>query len=134
MTFTKIDVGGQPIQIACKPGVVSIQNDDQLLTLLKEPAGAEAVAKAAKKLYEEQVGKKLDIATGSLHTEILGHVYPDRFMKVLDNLKLPAFADKGIEKVLTRTAVIDCGESGKDSNRFIWDLLHKHAYDMIKKL
>lgn len=134
MTFTSVTVGGQPIQIACKKGVVSIQNDDKLLKLLKEPTEAEAVAKAAKKLYEEQLGQKLDIATGSLHTEILGHVYPDRFMKMLDSLKLPAFADKGIEKVLTRTAVIDCGEAGKDGNRFIWDLLHKHAYDVIKKL
>lgn len=134
MTFSKVDVLGQTVQIACKPGVVSIQNDDALTRILKEQAGAEAVAKAAKTLYEKQFGQKLDIATGSLHTEILGHVYPDRIMKVLDQLKLPAFADKGIEKVLERTAVIDCGESGKDSNRFIWDLLHKHAYDMIKKL
>lgn len=134
MTLHRVQVFDEVVEVACKQGVVSIQNDASLAKLLAKPGGAKEVAKAVKSFYKQQFQQELKIETGSLHAEILGHVYPDRMMKVFDDVKLPAVLDRGIDKILTRTAVIDCGETGKDGNRFVWDLLHKHAYALIEKL
>ncbi|MER1985871.1 MAG: hypothetical protein ABS948_08275 [Solibacillus sp.] len=128
MSFIKTDVQGTKasytLAVAYEQGVVRINNDAVLKQLLDtESQSSMLAAKAIKAMYKSKMDETLDISDTSLAIEILGHVYPDRIGKAIKNIPLPALLKNSIDKVLERTTVIDCGESGKDSNRWVWDAL-----------
>lgn len=112
------------IRVDYKDGIVSIENNNELEALLKaESAGSLIVAKRVKEMYKTRKGKALNIDTNSLAIEILGHVYPDKIATAIKGASVPQFVKDFVNKVLVRTSIIDCGESGKDSNRAVWDIL-----------
>lgn len=106
--------------------VVRIENDEALRQLLDtEDEAPMLIARTLKSTYKNQMNKRLDISDTSLAIEILGHVYPDRVGKTLKSIPLPSPIKNAIDKILERTDVIDCGETNKDSNRWVWDALAK---------
>ncbi|MFJ7887015.1 hypothetical protein ACIQYL_02880 [Lysinibacillus xylanilyticus] len=100
--------------------------------MLKDKSSASLQAAAVINAeYKKRKGRALDISEGSLSVEILGHVYPDRIGNTIKKLPLPGSIEDAIDKILKRTEVIDCGESSKDSNRFLWDFLYNTASNLI---
>lgn len=132
MAFVTTTVDGYNLSVEYKDGVVSIKNNSALNNLLKDKSSASLKAAAVIKAeYKKKKGKALDISEGSLGVEILGHVYPDRIGNAIKKLPLPGFIEDAIDKFLKRTEVIDCGESSKDNNRFLWDFLYNTASNLI---
>lgn len=116
------------IAMRCPKYFVQIKNDEILKDFLdQDGVGSMEIAAWMKKLYYQEWECELDISEKSLAIEILGHVYANDFMKLIE--KLP-FADnedtafgKLVENLQEHLDIIDCGERGRDNNRFVWDAL-----------
>lgn len=116
------------IAMRCPKYFVQIKNDEILKDFLdQDGVGSMEIAAWMKKLYYREWECELDISEKSLAIEILGHVYANDFMKLIE--KLP-FADnedtafgKLVESLQEHLDIIDCGEKGRDNNRFVWDAL-----------
>lgn len=116
------------IAMRCPEHFVQIKNDKVLKEFLdREGVGSMEIAAWMKEFYRREWECELDISQKSLAIEILGHVYANDFMKLVE--KLP-FADnedtafgKLVENLQEHMDIIDCGEKGRDHNRFVWDAL-----------
>jgi hypothetical protein len=118
-------VPGTNITFTMEPGVVHIDNDSYLETVLdngiKTPY---EIASAIKSKYKSVYGVGLDIATDSLSLEIVGHVYPGEVAEYVKSKSfVPDWIKEVADEVIVHTSVIDCGEEDKDSNRIVWDTL-----------
>lgn len=115
---------------------VHITNDKGLWTLLEEDIESRTTAFAdwIKAQYQSFFQKELDITTDSLVVEIWGHVYFEYYiLAVKELLKLKLIAGF-LENILQASEVIDCGESGLDNNRKLWDMLAPHKAFILKML
>lgn len=133
----------EQITVRYEDKIVRVTCDDALMDYLELPGnGSVPLAEHILKSYEGYFHKPLEISLHSLAVEILGHVYADKFGSSLSELSrhlsseqtshLKALADK----LLERTAVIDCGERSVDGNRFVWDFLepfHSLIYLLLGK-
>ena len=114
-------VPGTLITFTMEPGVVHIDNDS---ALKNSSLNSWDIASEIKAKYKSVYGVKLDITTNSMAIEIEGHVFPDKMARYVKSLPgVPDFVVDFCTDVLERTEVIDIGESNKDSNRWVWDLL-----------
>ncbi|MBC6109388.1 hypothetical protein ACFOG5_03820 [Pedobacter fastidiosus] len=84
--------------------------------------------------YRNHFGVDLNITNDSLIVEIVVHVYCDyiglgfnRFIKI-------RWIQKLVGKLLKRAEIVDCGEKGVDSNRWLWDFLSKYKAQILKLL
>ncbi|ASJ54385.1 hypothetical protein BP422_12955 [Brevibacillus formosus] len=123
-------VPGTNITFTMKPGSVHIDNDSYLRTVLdNEVMTGKKIAREIKDIYYDVYGVNLDISTKSLAIEILGHVYPGEVAKfVKAEFDPPKWVIRGLDEIVRRTKVIDCGEDNEgseDSNRQLWDFLAK---------
>lgn len=118
----------EKITITYSPGIVRITCDSALKNYLEEPGnGALSLSSFILEEYKKRQHSELKISKDSLAIEILAHTFVDSFseaVSVIGNLLPPALAKavlKLMEQVHVHTETIDCGESGVDNNRWIWD-------------
>lgn len=106
-------------------GVVHIMNDEELKSLLRNSlgGGTQILIKTLKQEYSKEFKQTLQISDKSFEVEIWGHLYCEylfhdlyRRVRIEPLYKLDRF-------VKYHCKTIDIGESGKDSNRFFWNLL-----------
>lgn len=112
-------------------GTVHIYNDKAFWECVQhDPKGtvAELVNKI-KTAYLHHKGQTLRISDRSLVVEIWGHLYYEYYVLRLRRMLNANWFDRLSIKLLKPSESIDCGEQGKDSNRWIWDVLsHGHGF------
>ena len=116
------------IAMRCPKHFVQIKNYEKLNDFLDQDGiGSMEIAAWMKKLYYREWKCGLNISEKSLAIEILGHVYANDFMKLIEKLPFADHEDtafgKLVESLQVHLDVIDCGEKGRDNNRFVWDML-----------
>jgi len=84
--------------------------------------------------YNNHFAAPLGITESSLIIELWGHVYIDYFTRAVKELVNIAPVKLLTDKVIKYCAVIDCGETAKDSNRFIWDMLSAQVENIDRLL
>ncbi|MGG3572561.1 hypothetical protein ABES80_08685 [Bacillus gobiensis] len=132
MNFIITKVGEYELQVAYEVGLVRINSDENLYSLLdNEKSGASTIAAVVKNKYQAILGKELDIETNSLAIEILGHVYPNKIIDATRSVPMPEKAKEFINMLHDKASVIDCGERGKDENRMIWDTIDAASRSFI---
>jgi len=131
-----IKINGHCIGVCFDAGIVHIINDAALQSLLQQDAEthADLLAEAITTAYRACYREELAISHDSLVVEIWGHVYAGRLADALARLLPVNLLEQLAEKVSGYCAVIDCGEAGKDTNRFFWDLLAPFKRPMAKLL
>lgn len=133
----------ESIPIKYEHNIVRITCNDALINYLELPGnGSVPLAEHILTTYESHFHKPLEISLHSLAVEILGHVYADKFGSCLNHFSEHLSGEqtnqlhKLAEKLLERTAIIDCGERSVDNNRFVWDFLepfHSLIYLLLGK-
>ncbi|MFB2120096.1 hypothetical protein [Parapedobacter sp. 2B3] len=116
---------GLPVQVTFADGLVRIVNDQpfkQAVTGQPEGNTTALVAKI-KSDYKASFGNGLAIGDDSFVMEILGHLYFDYLLLRYKSL-LRFICVFGLYDRFCRSCrVIDCGERGKDPNRWLWNKL-----------
>lgn len=133
LNYQPLHVYNYPIHVAFTNHSVHVKNTEVLDELLKDKGLiCRDIAQTVKKNYEETMKKDLDISTDSIALEILGHVYPNKLASVLYTI-LPALQSMpGF--ILDKTEIINIGESGYDSNRWVWDRLEPLYVAIVDRL
>lgn len=122
MNYLNININGYNVQVNFTDRCAHVLNDATLKNMLSGTQGGSLkLASAIKSTYNHYMLKPLNIDTRSIALEILGHVYPDRFLNAIISLPIPSSIKNACQSVADHTAVIDSGESTVDSNRFVWD-------------
>ena len=121
--------------------LVQITCGEALKNYLEEPGnGAVELSAHILKEYKKRKKSELKISKDSLAIDILAHTYADTFSETVSSaeLHLPAALSEAVlglmKKVHAHTEIIDCGESGVDNNRWIWDGLTVFKKNIYKAL
>ncbi|WP_051293409.1 hypothetical protein [Olivibacter sitiensis] len=122
------------VQVTFGHGTVHICNDMAFWQCVhQEPIKRVwALAALIKEDYIRHKGQALRISDRSLVVEIWGHLYYEYYVLRLKRRLNARWFDRLSVKLLKPADIIDCGEKGKDSNRWIWDLL-SGAYGLIAR-
>ena len=124
------------IKIHLEPGLIRVYSDAELWRFLNKEKSKrfELLIRTIKDSYFAKFKTPLSISDHSLIVEILVHVYCDylglRFNKIV---KIKSI-NKLVNLLLKRAEIVDCGETDKDSNRWIWDALARYKTFFIKLL
>ena len=114
------NIDGFILKVSLKPGLVRFVANYALQYATN--AGWRNVERLAEKVladYKMKFGEELRISKNSLIVEILGHIYTYKIV-----LGLRKFADWSLFRKLSHhSCKIECGETGIDNNRWIWDLI-----------
>lgn len=116
---------GLPVRVEIKDGMVHIVNDPSLRrVVVEQPSVATAaLVDEIRADYKATFDKGLAIADNSFIVEIWGHLYCDylllKYTKMLKVILIFGLYDR----LYRSCRVIDCGEGGKDPNRWLWDKL-----------
>lgn len=124
------------ISVKLEPGVIRVFSDAELWKFLNTQTSPRftLLADTIKSDYHKEFGSVLKISDPSLIVEILVHVFCDNLgLKFNHYIKFNPL-NKLISKLIHRAEIIDCGERGKDSNRWIWDSLAKFKSLLINML
>lgn len=122
---THYPIRGNLVTAYIHEGLACIVNDDAL----KRVVGAEptksvsSLVRQIKADYIIRFGKQLAIEEHSFAIEILGHVYFERFLRRHRRILRWVLFWGLYDRFCRSCVVIDCGERGKDPNRFFWDAL-----------
>ncbi|GAB3010495.1 hypothetical protein GCM10027051_10400 [Niabella terrae] len=108
------------IRVRFRKGILQLKADHALRELVrKDWAAVEQLSAKLLVIYQALYEEALQINQNSLIIEILGHVYTYRLCLVLRK-----YFPRGLFRLIAyRSCIIECGESPKDRNRWIWDLL-----------
>lgn len=129
-------IAGYKIAVTFKESSVHIVNDEQLWAMLNADrlGNSKALAALVRADFEAMQKRPLQIEESSLIVEIWGHVYIDYFAKMIHDFLPVNILESLVNKVQDYCAVIDCGEKGSDSNRFLWDMLSGQMKNIDKIL
>lgn len=118
-----ISVLGKNIQLTFTQHKIKLTNNEDLESLVatNPETSTDALVTAIKSEYRQAIGKDIDISNSSMAVEIWGHIYAENFLTVIKSLPMFGLVDGLAEKLREHCEVIDMGESGHDSNRFVWD-------------
>lgn len=119
----KFKLDGEEISYQLSKQAIHIKNDASLEKVLAKASSAEVIAKGVKEKYQAKYGAPLNVSDKSVAIEIYGHVFPEKIAETLKKVPSPGFVKEGLDKVLMRTDMIDCGEDQIDSNRKLWDAI-----------
>ncbi|WP_316799316.1 hypothetical protein [Pedobacter frigidisoli] len=113
------------IKIKFDEGIIRVYSNAQLWQYVNGKAKERLtqLAEAIKNEYAALFSKPLQISTKSLILEILVHVYCDYLGLAFNRYVRITGIQKLVKKLLLRAEVVDCGETAKDGNRWVWDLL-----------
>ncbi|WP_118950141.1 hypothetical protein [Taibaiella helva] len=129
----RINIREEEISVVFDEHAVHIANDEALKCLLEAgKAGAlDELVCQLKQHFLQLFDRELDISDASLAVEIWGHVYFGYLATALDNLVRLQLITTLTDKVIGYCAMIDCGESGHDHNRFFWNMLAPFAAKIV---
>ena len=89
------------IGIRCTDKLVQVINDEYLVEFLNQDGvGSMELAEVMRNMYQEQIGRELQISQKSLAIELLGHVFFGEFVQKLENLPFSRKKDSGYLAVL----------------------------------
>lgn len=127
---------GRSVHVVMEDGLVRIDNDISLRrALVKQPEAATRLLVAGIKAdYEAVFGTRLGIGNDSFIVEIWGHLYFDHLLLKHRRILRVILAFGLYNRFVRSCAVIDCGERGKDPNRWLWDRLVPLRHMMGKRL
>ncbi|TCD28146.1 hypothetical protein EZ456_05485 [Pedobacter psychrodurus] len=130
------ELAGNKIKVGLEPQLIRVYSNAELWAYLDGKADArfELMINTIKADYEQHFGKALAISNASLIVEILVHVYCDYLGLSFNRMVQIKWVQALVKKLLKRAEVVDCGEKGVDSNRWVWDLLAKGKSIFIKIL
>ncbi|SEM19977.1 hypothetical protein SAMN05216436_102204 [bacterium A37T11] len=113
------------ICIRMEPGVLRIINDFELWKLLgtHPRLHTSILVDTALLVYLQFFQHPLAISHASLIVEIWGHVYYEWLILSLKHAIPISFLHKKLNEMVRPSQIIDCGEKGKDSNRWFWNFL-----------
>lgn len=119
------ELAGNKIKVGLEPQLIRVYSNAELWAYLDGKANArfELMVNTIKADYEQHFGKTLAISNASLIVEILVHVYCDYLGLSFNRMVQIKWIQALVKKLLKRAEVVDCGEKGVDSNRWVWDLL-----------
>ena len=120
-------IAGCLLRVQWTDGVIRIVNDYGLQRLLMEQT-EQRTAMLVDRLeadYRQYYQRPLQIGADSLAVEIWAHVYTERFFARLYRHFPWAPMRRLYHFIRRRCRIIDCGETRRDSNRWLWDLLGK---------
>jgi len=116
---------GVPIRVKIQEGLVRIVND----LSFKQAADKQlqvttrTLVTQIKTDYKAIFGCDLAIPDDSFITEIWGHLYADYFLLRYRRMMKCILIFGLYDRFLRSCEVIDCGERGKDPNRWLWNKL-----------
>lgn len=115
---------------------VHIINNKDLWTLLENDTETRTMVLVTwiKEQYRFFFDKELEITEDSLAVELWGHVYFEYYILAVKELIRLQLIENFLERILKVSEVIDCGESGFDNNRKLWDMLAPHKSFILKML
>lgn len=130
-----ITINGHWLLISFEDGAIHLTSNAALWTLLSENAkvNVEKLSTAILNEYKSIFAKELDISLKSLSVEIIGHVYAEHLLAHVNGFIQQLNIDVDLNKIIRNCSVIDCGETGKDGNRWFWNMLTTF-YDTITDL
>lgn len=110
------------IALVCEPQIIRVKNDAVLMNALAKHGRKRSrqIAAYAHAYYNGKYGRQLRISERSLACEIFGHYF---IMKTAMLMRSRHIALRFATWLIRHMDVIDCGERGTDSNRFVWDIL-----------
>jgi hypothetical protein len=113
------------IKVGLELQLIRVYSNAELWKYLDGKANTrfELMVNTIKTDYAQQFGKALAISNDSLIVEILVHVYCDYLGLSFNRIVKIKWIQNLVKKLLKRAEVVDCGEKGVDSNRWVWDLL-----------
>ncbi|TCD10430.1 hypothetical protein EZ449_08755 [Pedobacter frigidisoli] len=119
------ELAGCRLKVSLDDGLVRVYSNAELWGFLKGNASLrfDLLVETIKKDYLLTFKKPLDISNNSLILEILVHVYCDYIGLLFNKMVKIKPIQILVSKLLKRAEVVDCGEQGKDSNRWVWDFL-----------
>lgn len=113
-----------PLEVSFRPKVISIdfrpyKQKQELNLLYKHCVG---LVDEIKHDYEQHYGKPLKISKASLMAEIWGHLIA-YYVSLGFKRRVKVWPIQNFAKFAAfRSAVVDCGETKVDANRWFWDL------------
>ena len=124
----KYELAESLIQVKFQENSVHIVNDKELWQLLAEDIEnrTTALAQEIRKDFSLQYKRELKITEDSLIVEIWGHVYFEYFALAIQNLINLKLIESIVSSAISYSELIDCGETGYDNNRWLWDILAPH--------
>jgi hypothetical protein len=121
----KYIIGDYTIGAVIDDTSVHIINSEDLRQLFSKEIALRTDQLTARLLkdFEQRNGRAFTVTADSLAVELWGHVYFEHFVLVIKRLLQLRFIDNIAEQMIQYSEVIDCGEEGTDSNRWLWDVL-----------
>ncbi|MEH6308228.1 hypothetical protein RYH73_21405 [Olivibacter sp. CPCC 100613] len=111
------------VRVGYEPGIIRISNDIDLWHFFDHDITQKTawLINAIQQDHESLYGAPLKIRSNSLAVEIWGHLYFEYYLLRFARFLGIHHQSQKLQCLLGRTAIIDCGEKNKDSNRFLWD-------------
>lgn len=113
------------VHVTFGEGMVHIYNDSAFWDFVDaDPIESVALlVRQIKSEYLKYMGQALAVTDRSFVVEVWGHLYYEYYVLRLKCMLNARWFDRWSVKLLRPSASIDCGEKGKDRNRWLWDLL-----------
>ena len=127
---------GLSVRVEVMEGLVRIVNDLPLKQALDKhlQATTASLVTQVKADYEGAFGRALAISDESFIAEIWGHLYADYLLLKYSKL-LKCILRFGLyDRFMRSCEVIDCGEHGKDPNRWLWNQLAPFRKTLRRRL
>lgn len=123
--YSNINIQNSNISVLLHKNRIGIVNNDQLAALVSGIGNntTEELVSAIKKEYSRLFNKEFNVSDDSIVVEIWGHIYADKFADAVKSISPIKLVDELADKISARCEMINIGEKGYDSNRFVWDLL-----------
>lgn len=117
--------GGKTLPVAFGQGVARIENNEELWAYINAdpPVRTRKLVEWIQKNYSVAFGGRLGISDNSFIMEIWGHLYFEYFLLRNETVGRILFPFGLYRRLVESCAAIDCGESGVDTNRWLWDFL-----------
>ncbi|PWS29127.1 hypothetical protein DHW03_04695 [Pedobacter yonginense] len=130
------ELEGCTIKVDIEPKLIRVYGNAELWRFLDGAPSLrfDVLIDTIKKDYENHLGKPLMITNDSLIVEIVAHVYCDYIGLIFNRLVKISLIQRLVTKLLKRAEIVDCGEKGVDSNRWLWDYLARYKLQIVKLL
>lgn len=124
----RYEVEGYWVTVDLNQGLVRITNDNAFkhAVAIHPIQSVISLIDSIQAGYSTLYGTALAIGQDSFAVEIWGHLYFEYFLLKYNKLLRIIFLFGLYNRFLNSCQVFDCGEQGKDPNRWLWDWLARY--------